>query len=226
MNKTYLIVVSHPDDEILGFGGSGYKFTNAGDEVYPLILSGKVEARKDRPETEELYKNIKNANDLLGFKKPKLGDFPNIKFNNINHIDLVKFIESYIEEIQPTHIYTHHPNDLNNDHHHTSISCQAAARLFQRKDGIRELEELCFMEISSSTDWAFPSNNSYFKPNLYIDISSTIEKKIDALKLYQNVLRINPHPRSKEVIKSLANYRGSQCNSYYAEAFEIVYKKV
>ena len=226
MNKTHLIVVSHPDDEILGFGGSGYKFISEGDEVYPLILSGKVDARRDRPEIEELYKNIKNANEKLGFKKPKLGDFPNIKFNNVNHIDLVKFIESYIEEIQPTHIYTHHPNDLNNDHHHTSITCQAAARLFQRKIGIRELEQFCFMEISSSTDWAFPSNNSYFKPNLYIDISLSIAKKIEALEFYSNVLREKPHPRSREAIKSLSNYRGSQCNSNYAEAFEIVYKKI
>ena len=139
---------------------------------------------------------------------------------------MVKFIESYIEEIQPTHIYTHHPNDLNNDHHHTSITCQAAARLFQRKADIRVLQQFCFMEISSSTDWAFPSNNSYFKPNLYIDISLSMEKKIQALEAYSDILRSNPHPRSKEGITSLANYRGSQCNSYYAEAFEMIYKKI
>lgn len=226
MNKKHLIVVSHPDDEILGFGGSGYKFKNEGDEVYSLILSGKVDERRGRPDLEELYINMKKANESLGFKTPKLGDFPNIKFNNINHIDLVKFIESYIEEIQPTHIYTHHPNDLNNDHHHTSITCQAAARIFQRKENIRELEQFCFMEISSSTDWAFPSNNSYFKPNLFIDISKSIERKIEALKFYSNVLRKKPHPRSIDVIKSLANYRGSQCNSFFAEAFEIIYKKI
>ena len=81
-----LIVVAHPDDEILGFGGTGAKLVKKGEIVQPIILSGNVQARSKRPEDNELLKNIIEANQYLGFNKPVLGDFPNIRMNNVDHI--------------------------------------------------------------------------------------------------------------------------------------------
>lgn len=216
----YLTVTAHPDDEILGFGGSTFVLTNKGHVVYNLILSGNVEARRHRPEDEELIKHATAAQKIVGAQAPIMGSFPNIKFNSIPHLDLVRFIEKYIEEIHPDVVITHHPYDLNNDHYHTSIACQAAVRLFQRKP-LKPLNALYFMEIPSSTDWAFPLDGQQFKPDSFIEIGEEgLACKLEALYAYEGVMRKYPHPRSKEVIRALALLRGSQVGRNLCEGFQ------
>jgi LmbE family N-acetylglucosaminyl deacetylase len=216
----YLTVTAHPDDEILGFGGSTFKLTTNGHVVYNLILSGSVEARRHKPDLEDLIKHTHTAQKLVGAQLPILGPFPNIKFNSIPHLDIVEFIEKYIERLQPDIIVTHHPYDLNNDHYHTSKACQAAARLFQRKP-IKPLKALYFMEIPSSTDWAFPVDGQQFRPDTFIEIGEEgLSQKIDALHAYQGVMRKYPHPRSNESIRALAILRGSQVGRNLCEGFQ------
>ena len=224
MNKVYLSVTAHPDDEVLGFGGTAYQLTKAGHTVVNCILSGKVEVRVNRPDIEELNQDIKKAEQILGCQPSILGDFPNIRFNTIPHIDLVRFIEQAIELVQPDCIFTHHPYDLNNDHHQVSIACQAAARLFQRKP-TKPLEGLYFMEILSSTDWSFAQSGMQFQPNAFFQIGEDgLEKKIQALEAYRGVMRDYPHPRSKEVITGLAASRGAQAGLNYAESFQTAFQ--
>ena len=216
----YLTVTAHPDDEILGFGGSAFALTNKGHIVNNLILSGNVEARRHRPEQEELIKHAAKAQKIVGAQPPIMGSFPNIKFNSIPHLDLVQFIEKYIEEINPDVVITHHPYDLNNDHYHTSIACQAAVRLFQRKP-LKPLSALYFMEIPSSTDWAFPMDGQKFKPDTFIEINEEgLARKLEALYAYEGVMRKYPHPRSNEVIRALAVLRGSQVGRNLCEGFQ------
>lgn len=216
---TYLSVTAHPDDEVLGFGGSSYYLSKKGHSITNCILSGKVDARVKRPELVDLNSNIDEAQKIIGADKAILGDFPNIKFNTIPHLKIVQFIESVIEEVRPDYIITHHPSDLNNDHYHTSKACQAAARLFQRKH-MKKLKGLYFMEILSSTDWAFPTEIP-FSPNTFIPIGQEgLDKKIAALNEYKGVMRPYPHPRSKESLTSLATIRGSQVGREYCEGFQ------
>lgn len=216
----YLTVTAHPDDEVLGFGGSSFVLTLAGHKVYNLILSGNVEARNYRPEIDELRKHSYTAQEIIGAEKPIFGPFPNIKFNTIPHLDLVQFIEKYISEIQPDFVITHHPYDLNNDHYHTSKSCQAAVRLFQRKP-LKPLKSLYFMEIPSSSDWAFPVDGQQFRPDTFIEIGEDgLSKKIDALNAYEGIMRPYPHPRSHEAIRALALIRGSQVGRNLCEGFQ------
>ncbi len=103
---TNLVVVAHPDDEILGFGGAGAVCVKNGEIVQPVILSGGVDARTHRPTDAELFDDMINANQTLGFEKPILGSFPNIRMNTISHLDLVQFIEAQIETFQPDRIFT------------------------------------------------------------------------------------------------------------------------
>ena len=224
MGKLNLIVVAHPDDEILGFGATGKKLADKGEVVQPVIISSGVEEREKRPSDKALLDNIKRANDVVGFNKPVLGDFPNIKLNNVDHIKLVNFIEKQIEAFDPSRIFTHHPSDLNNDHLQVSRACLAASRLFQRKEGLLNLESLHYMEVLSSTDWSF-SNGNTFQPNLYVEISEQMESKINALKEYKDVMREFPHPRSEEIIRGLASYRGGQSKQLYSEAFQTIFKR-
>jgi len=218
--KTILTVTAHPDDEILGFGGSSYHFSKKGYKIINCMLSGEVEERQFRPEIKELKDDIDKAQRIVGAEKAILGSFPNIKFNTVPHIDLVQYIEKIIIETKPDYIFTHHPEDLNNDHYHTSKACQAAARLFQRKP-VKKLKGLFFMEIPSSTDWSFASAGNRFVPDTFIPIGKTgINRKINALRAYKGIMRPYPHPRSEESISSLAILRGSQVGRKYCESFQ------
>jgi LmbE family N-acetylglucosaminyl deacetylase len=216
----YLTVTAHPDDEILGFGGSASVLTIKGHVVYNLILSGNVEARMHRPDHEALLQHTATAQKIVGAQSPILGSFPNIKFNSVPHLEIVQFIEKYIEELQPDIVITHHPYDLNNDHYHTSKACQAAVRLFQRKP-IKPLKALYFMEIPSSTDWAFPLDGQQFRPDAFIEIGEEgLSRKLEALYAYEGVMRKYPHPRSDEAIRALAVLRGSQVGLNLCEGFQ------
>ncbi len=220
-----LLVVSHPDDEILGFGGTGYKLCLNGETVQPVILCGQVSARDKKPIDKDLINDIKKANDYLGFNFPILGDFPNLKFNNVAHIEIVQFIEKQIIEFEPDRIFTHFPNDLNDDHRQVSNACQVAAKISQRNPIFKPVNALYFMEILSSTEWSNSQSNLSFNPNIFIDITSSIDKKIKSLSYYRNVMRKPPHPRSDSVIKSLSIYRGTQIGFKNAEAFQVCFQR-
>lgn len=221
-----LVVVAHPDDEVLGAGGMIYTLSKRGMEVNVCIMSSQVQARAYRPTDEELKDDLEHSMDILGVKRRIQGDFPNIKLNKVPHLELVQFIEKAIELTQADIIVTHHPSDLNNDHLQTSLACQAAARFFQRKEEVVPLKELLYMEVLSSTDWSLNSAIQNFHPNFFIEIGEAgLQKKIEALSIYRGVMREYPHPRSKETLTGLAAYRGSQAAYYYAEAFESAFRR-
>ena len=223
-SKVNLVVVSHPDDEILGFGGTGARLAAAGEIVQPVILCGSVDARTRRPADEELFADMSEANRRLGFRQPVLGAFLNIRMNIVPHLELVQFIEAQVIDFQPHRIFTHHPSDLNDDHKQVSRAALAAARLFQRREDVRPLEELSLIEIPSSTDWSFGAAQETFKPNLFVGIDDWLEAKIDALGCYRNVMRKFPHPRSPEALRGLAAVRGAQAGIGLAEAFQTVFR--
>ena len=224
---SYLIVVAHPDDEVLGAGGTIAKLSSAGKEVNVCILSGKAEARRNRPNDDELYTDMKYAISALGIKKVYTGDFSNIAFNVEKHLSLVQFIESVLKETRADIVFTHHPADSNNDHYHTSIACQAAVRLFQRTDSVPNLKALLFMEVPSATDWALNSSLGGFKANTFVAVGiENIERKISALTSYRGVMREFPHPRCEAVLKGLAACRGAQAGTDYAEAFECIFRSI
>lgn len=223
---SYLVVAAHPDDEVLGAGGTIYRLAQAGYEVTVCLMSGQVQARANRPGIEDLYKHINSSTSVLGVKRVISGNFPNLALNMIPHLQLVQFIEQALQESQAEVVITHHPADLNNDHLHTSLACQAAARLSQRRSDILPLKELLFMEVLSSTEWSLNPTLPKFNPNTFLEVGEEgLEKKIVALSMYEGVMRDYPHPRSPEALKSLAIYRGAQAGMHYAEAFESVFRR-
>ncbi len=221
-----LFVVAHPDDETLGAGATIRKFVDNGATVDLCVMSSKVAARTRRPSDDELGEDFKKAAKILGFRSFFLGDFPNIKMNVVPCLDLVQFVEKAILESQPEIVVTHSPSDLNDDHVRTSVACQTAARIFQRRDDVAPLRELWFMETPSSTEWALNSAENRFRPNLFVEIGKArLETKLEALKVYRGVMRPYPHPRSEEAVAGLAAYRGAQAGCDYAEAFECVFRR-
>ena len=224
---SFLIVVSHPDDEVLGCGGTAAKLSGAGHEVSSCMLSGAVEVRQNRPPLGELRQDIAAAAKVMGIGRTIVGDFPNISFNTQPHLALVRFVENAILETGATTIFTHHPDDLNDDHRHTSLACQAAARLFQRGADVPELEALYFMEVLSSTDWTYAGVGRGFRPDTFSEIGdSGVEAKLRALAAYRDVMRDFPHPRSEEIVRSQAAVRGGQAGVRYAEAFQTAFGRL
>lgn len=190
-------------------------------------MSGKVDVRQFRPSDDELDEDIDLSRKLIGAEKNILGDFPNIRLNTVPHVELVQFIEKVIAEVQPDIIFTHFPYDVNDDHQQVSKACQAAFRLFQRREEIKPVETLYFMEILSSTEWVLPVNGNSFNPDIFIEVGEElIDIKIDALSQYRGVMRKYPHSRSKEVLKGIAAYRGAQAGLEYAEAFMTAFNRI
>lgn len=225
MDMNYLVVVAHPDDEVLGAGATIHKLVEEGHNVAVTIMVSQAAARKDLSST--LLEDEKEAFSIVGVEKTYHADFPNIQMNTVPHLQLVRFIESCIEDWKAEAIITHHPSDTNNDHVQTSYAAQAACRLFQRRDNLPALKELLYMEVPSSTEWSFDTSANRFSPNYFVEIGKDgVEIKIKALSAYKGVMRPYPHPRSNEALEGLAAYRGVQAGCYYAEAFECAFKRV
>lgn len=223
----YLIVVAHPDDEVLGAGATAAALTARGHQVRACILSGEVTARLHRPSDTELLEDTRAAASVLGMQEPILGSFPNIAMNTVPHLSLVQFIESAIESTGASRILTHHPSDLNDDHRQVSAACQAAARLSFRRAGVSRLKALHFMEVLSSTDWAFPGPHEPFQPTAFFEVGeANLRLKLEALGCYRDVIRPFPHSRSETVIRSLAALRGAQSAMNYAEAFQVAFTDI
>ena len=221
-NKKILIVVAHPDDEVLGCFGTVARLIKEGYEAYTLILGeGKtsrdeqriVENKKD--EIEVLNIEIQKANNIIGIKKVFIESFPDNRFDSINLLDIVKVVLKVKEEVQPDIIFTHFENDLNIDHQITYKAVITATRPMQDEC----VKEIYSFEILSSTEWNYPIS---FSPDTYFDISETIDLKIKAMKEYISELCQYPHPRSLEGIELNAKYQGMGVGKQYVEAFKTV----
>lgn len=220
----YLVVVAHPDDEVLGAGATIHKLIQNGHNVAVAIMVSQAAARKDLSDT--LSDDEREALSIIGVEKTYHASFPNIKMNTVPHLELVQFIEKCIEDWNAEAIITHHPSDTNNDHVQTSYAVQAACRLFQRRENMPALKELLYMEVPSSTEWSFDTSANRFSPNYFVEIGKGgVEIKIKALSAYKGVMRPYPHPRSNEALEGLAAYRGVQAGCNYAEAFECAFKR-
>ena len=219
----YLLVVAHPDDEVLGAGASMFKWSREGHQIDVANMCTDAKARAFRPEDKELDEDLNASSDFLGIHRKFEATFPNIEMNTVPHLKLVQFIESAIRESEPDIIITHHPADTNNDHLQTSMACQEAVRLFQRRPEVKRVRELWYMEVPSCTEWKINSAMVSFNPNCYVEVGKEgVDAKVKALSMYRGVMRPYPHPRSAEFIEGLAAYRGGQWGLMYAEAFEVV----
>ncbi len=226
MEDRILVVAAHPDDEVLGCGGAIAKFRRKGDEVRVVFLAEGVTSRyqsdeimaphvqqKSKLRNENAYKALEILS--VPYEQIFVEQRPCCRLDEIPMLNLVKQIEEHINQWKPTKIFTHAPYDTNIDHRLTYMAVLAAARPKQNS----KLKSIYSFEVLSSTEW---NPLQPFVPNMFFDISNVLDKKVEALIAYGDEMRPAPHPRSVEVVRSLATYRGAQAGVLYAEAFSLV----
>lgn len=222
-----LVVAAHPDDEVLGCGGTIKRLVNQGDEAYLLILSDGVTSRYNEItyEAEEAiinrFQESLESNKAIGYKETFFCKFTDNCFDKETLLKLIKEIEKYITLLEPTIIFTHHYGDLNVDHRMVFNAVQTATRPIG-EFAVREI--YCF-ETLSSTEWNFLSSDK-FVPNYFVNIETTIQDKLEGMKCYKSELREFPHPRSLESLEVNAKRWGTVAGCAYAEAFECLRKIV
>ena len=222
-SRNVMVIAAHPDDEVLGCGGTAALLSQH-DKLHIGILGEGVTSRYSSPESaprselEQLKSNAQEAAEILGASGVVFGGFPDNRFDTVPLLDIIKTVEDWVEWFLPEVIYTHHPGDLNIDHVHTFRAVLTATRPSE----ITGVREVFAFEIPSSTEWAFQQITPTFRPNTFVDISTTIDRKIQALDAYRNEVRPFPHPRSPEAIRAIAQRWGSTTATGYAEAFELV----
>lgn len=213
-----LIVAAHPSDEVLGMGGTIYKYAQNNDNVY-LFFFCKGPSEKWNDDSDKTINNyaIESA-EILGVKDIYFSEFSFMEMNVQPMIKLVKRLESVIEKIHPEIVYTHHRGDVNTDHKFAFDATIAATRAF----GEFIIKRVLCYEVPSSTKWAPPFIEFAFFPNVFEDVTYSFDKKIEALYAYKDEVRDFPHPRSPESLKLNAQSWGIKVGHKLVEAFELV----
>lgn len=226
-NKKVMLVVAHPDDELLGVGASFNKLINEyGVKAHIVILgegitsrSKKRDLNKWKAELNIHKKNIKSAQKLIGYQSCSIYNFPDNRFDSVPLLDIIKEIEKEKKLFDPEIVFTHHGGDLNIDHQKTFDAVMTACRPLREE----KVKTIITFETASGTEWRSASDPNHFLPNFFIGISEeNLNTKINAMECYEFEKRKYPHPRSPEALTIQAKSRGVSVGLTYAEAFTII----
>jgi len=226
-NKKILVIAAHPDDELLGLGGTINKLVNKNNCIARAIILGEgITSRSETRDTKkwqqelEIHKsNLNKATEIIGYSTIQTHNFPDNRFDTVPLLDIIKKVEDEIDTFQPDLVFTHHGGDLNIDHQKTFESVIVACRPVENQT----VSGIITFETPSSTEWQAPNHPVPFIPNLFVVVSEeNLNAKIEAMESYQFEKRKYPHPRSPEALKILAQKRGIEVGNNYAEAFCLV----
>ena len=226
-NKRILVVVAHPDDELLGLGASMHKLIEQENcTIRAVILGEGITSRSDErnpaqwaAELKTHRQNIEAAKKSIGYESVGIYDFPDNRFDTVALLDIIKVIEKEKEDFQPEIIFTHHGGDVNIDHQRTFEAVITATRPMEDE----VVKMVITFETPSGTEWIASSDPRKFTPNLFIEVSKkNLEAKINGMESYEFEKRAYPHPRSPKALEILAQYRGLTVGVEYAESFCII----
>ncbi|WP_415375219.1 PIG-L deacetylase family protein [Patiriisocius sp. Uisw_017] len=226
-NKKIMIVVAHPDDELLGLGATLHKLIlDYQVKTHVVILGEGITSRSDDRDVEKWQKellthreNIKNAHESIGFHSSSVFDFPDNRFDTVALLDIIKVIEKEKDSFLPDVIFTHHGGDVNIDHQRTFEAVITACRPLEDE----RVKTIITFETPSGTEWRSPTDPRHFLPNLFFSVSEkNLNAKIEGMESYEFERRTYPHPRSPEALKIQAQRWGVIIGTRFAEAFCLV----
>ena len=226
-NKKILLIVAHPDDEVLGVGATMHRIIDEFSCKVRVIVLGegltsRAEARNPAQWDEELQihrQNIEDARKAIGFHSVGIYDFPDNRFDTVPLLDIIKVVEKEKEHFKPDVVFTHHGGDVNIDHQRTFDAVVTSCRPLESET----VKMIISFETPSGTEWRAATDPKHFIPNIFIGVSENhIDAKIKAMESYKFEKREFPHPRSPEALKILAQRWGIVVGKEYAEAFSVV----
>jgi len=218
-----LVVAAHPDDEVLGCGATMARLAAEGQPVHIAILGEGITSRSSRDDSDakllrRLHQQAEAAALKVGAKDVVLFKLPDNRLDTLPMLEIAKLIEDLIQKIRPAVIYTHHPGDLNVDHGIVHRAVLIATRPVLG----HPVRQVLTFEVPSSTEWAFQKVEPVFRPNVFVEVSKTLDTKIAALACYDSETRDFPHPRSEQALRAIATRWGSVIGCTAAESFELV----
>lgn len=220
MSRRILVVAAHPDDEVFGVGGTIARHVRQGEQVSVLILTDGVTARHNVTGAQE--EAARKATRVLGVQDVHFANLPDERLDAMPLLEVIEPISQLVKELRPQVVYTHHRGDTNQDHRVVFAATLVAVRPF---DGNPVERVLCY-EVASSTEWGPAFADWASLPNVYVDVSGTLEAKLRALEAYretfQSEVKPFPHPRSPEAVRVYAQQRGITVGMLAAEAFVLV----
>lgn len=221
--KKVLVVAAHPDDELLGVGGTIRKLANEGAECHAVIIGEGITSRAEKRadadfnELKELQMDARAAAKKVGYQSIDFCELPDNRLDSMDLLDVIKVVSKYVELYKPDTIFTHHHGDLNIDHR---IVCEAVLTAC-RPVGDYCVERIYSYETASSTEWNYTYGEP-FTPTVFFDVTDTVESKIEGMSCYRSESAEYPHPRSAKALRALASYRGSNVGVEMAEAFMVL----
>lgn len=222
--KRILVIAAHPDDEVLGMGGTIAKYATQGSEIALLIVTdGSTSQYKDNPNLKDIIIEKKletqNCADLLGIKKIYYGNLPDMKLDTVPHVEVNEVIGKVILDFSPTAVFTHFSGDVNKDHQCVYKSTLVACRPTPEQC----VEKLFLYSVPSSTEWNLQASHTTFFPNWYENIEGDFaDIKYKAMNCYKEELREYPHPRSIEYLQNADKAEGNRVGMKIAESFMLV----
>ncbi len=218
--RDVLVVAAHPDDEVLGAGGTIARHTRRGDRVSVLIMTDGVTARHHVTEPQKAA--ARKASRILGVRDVEFVDLPDQRLDSLPLLEVITPIARAIKDLRPEIVYTHHGGDANQDHRAVFAGTLVAVRPF----GDNPVKQVLSYAVASSTEWGPPSASWAFLPNVYVDIQDTLEVKLKAFEAYretfQSEVRPFPDPRSPEAVRTYAEATGIAVGMRAAEAFVLI----
>ena len=219
--KKVLAVAVHPDDETLGCGGTLLRHRAEGAEVYWLIITNISEADGyGADQVQKRHKEIDRAARLYGFSKVFKLDFPTTELDRVPMGILIQSISEILNEIQPEIFYIPFHSDVHTDHQIAFKALMSCTKNFRYPF----IKKILMCEILTETEFSLPLQNNAFMPNVFVDISLFLDKKLKAMNFYESEVMKAPFPRSLQIIEALARYRGSRIGVKYAEAFMLIHE--
>jgi len=213
-----LIIAPHPDDEILGVGGTISKRATDGHDVYVCVMTKGCEPLFSSDSVNQVRSECKKADSNLGVKETIFLDFPAAMLETVPRYKLNDAIVKVIQRVKPDEVYLPHRGDMQQDHKMVVDAAMVALR--PKYDHV--VKRIYAYETLSETGWDIPNTVNEFIPNVYENISDTLKKKLDAMRIFQSQLADFPAARSLEAIEALAKFRGSTVNVMAAEAFSLI----